>query len=54
MDCEGVADSADNCPAIAKVDQLDTDADGRGDTCDIDDDDDGVQDSKKSPEEQML
>ena len=33
-DGDGVADSADNCPATANANQLDTDGDGIGDACD--------------------
>lgn len=33
-DCDGVADSIDNCPALLNPDQRDVDADGRGDRCD--------------------
>lgn len=32
-DSDGVEDSADNCPAVANADQLDTDSDGIGDAC---------------------
>ncbi len=43
-DTDTVGDNADNCPAIANLDQLDTDADAEGNTCDLDDDSDGVAD----------
>jgi hypothetical protein len=33
-DDDGVADSRDNCPDIKNADQLDSDADGKGDACD--------------------
>lgn len=34
VDDDTVADGDDNCPALANVDQLDTDGDGFGDVCD--------------------
>ena len=45
-DGDGIADSADNCPADANADQADTDADGQGNPCDFtpngDTDGDGI------------
>lgn len=43
-DGDGVADGSDNCASVANPDQLDSDADGRGNVCDADDDNDGVAD----------
>ena len=41
--CPGVDDSSDNCPFDVNADQLDSEgiADGIGDVCDPDDDNDG-------------
>ena len=33
-DRDGIADSVDNCPAVANADQADFDQDGKGDACD--------------------
>jgi len=44
-DWDGVVDSLDNCPATANPDQADTDADGTGNACDLDDDNDGLPDT---------
>ena len=39
-----VPDATDNCPVDANFDQTDTDADGLGNVCDADDDNDAVLD----------
>ena len=44
-DSDGIADEADNCPANYNIRQIDTDEDLEGDTCDIDDDGDGLSDA---------
>lgn len=40
-DIDGVDDPADNCPAVINAEQIDSDADGMGDGCDISPDWDG-------------
>lgn len=44
FDGDGVVDGTDNCPEVPNADQLDTDHDGLGDLCDMDDDGDGLAD----------
>lgn len=43
-DGDGFNDEVDVCPQVADISQLDTDADGLGNACDLDDDNDGVAD----------
>lgn len=47
-DGDGVANLADNCPFFANADQKDTDKDKVGDTCDFDDDNDGLADLEET------
>jgi len=43
-DGDQTCDAADNCPATANANQVDTDGDGAGDACDSEDDGDGYTD----------
>jgi outer membrane protein OmpA-like peptidoglycan-associated protein len=45
LDGDTVLNPNDNCPSNSNQDQLDTDADQLGDACDVDDDDDGLDDA---------
>lgn len=44
-DGDGVHLLSDNCTDVANADQLDFDLDSMGDACDLDDDDDGLEDT---------
>jgi Zn-dependent metalloprotease len=44
LDADGVPGARDNCPSTPNPTQLDTDGDGFGDACDVDDDNDRVLD----------
>ncbi len=41
-----VPSQMDNCPAVANLDQTDSDHDGKGDACEDDNDGDGVKDDR--------
>ncbi|MFY9299757.1 MAG: type VI secretion system tube protein Hcp [Candidatus Nitrosotenuis sp.] len=43
-DGDGVPDTSDNCPNVSNATQTNTDGDASGDTCDADDDNDGIAD----------
>ena len=43
-DNDGIPNETDNCPQASNASQLDTDADGQGNVCDLDDDGDGIRD----------
>ena len=47
-DCDGVADSVDNCLSVLNPNQADFDADGQGDACDSEDDGDGFTDAAEA------
>jgi YVTN family beta-propeller protein len=47
-DEDTLLDGDDNCPAVASPDLLDTDSDGEGNVCDIDDDNDGLTDNNEN------
>ena len=44
-DGDGIVDARDNCRDVYNADQIDTDGEGGGDLCDLDDDGDGVLDA---------
>ena|GEM_PF-5818738 len=47
-DSDGILDSSDNCPTIANPNQLNTDGDSMGNSCDPDDDNDGLSDADEA------
>jgi len=44
-DGDGICETDDNCEATSNAGQTDTDGDGYGDACDVDDDGDGIEDA---------
>lgn len=48
LDGDGIDDAIDNCPAIANSAQTNTDNDGEGNACDLDDDNDGLSDTEEA------
>ncbi len=49
VDGDGIADASDTCPLAPDGDQLDSDRDGIGDACDVDDNNDGIPDGCPVP-----
>ena len=47
-DGDGIRDAIDNCGLISNSDQADFDVDQKGDTCDLDDDNDGFTDEQEA------
>ena len=48
QDGDTVPDASDNCPLVFNPGQIDTDSDGAGDECDLDDDDDEFADEREA------
>ena len=46
-DSDGILDPVDTCPTVANPTNTDSDGDGVGDVCDLDDDNDGILDSNE-------
>ena len=47
-DADGLGDNTDNCPVLTNTDQTNMHADGEGDACDADDDNDGFSDVQEA------